>query len=173
MSTAARTRCSVRTRTHGDYHLGQVLWTGKDFVIIDFEGEPLRSVGERRLKRSPLRDVAGMLRSFDYAANVGLRQGVDLGLVADLPSAVKQLGGWARLWTAWVCRRFLDGYLGAAEGQPFVPTDVDDLRLLLDVFLLEKASYEVRYELDNRPDWVAIPLAALADLVAKFPPPES
>jgi maltose alpha-D-glucosyltransferase/alpha-amylase len=160
---------TVRTRTHGDYHLGQVLWNGRDFVVIDFEGEPARSVGQRRLKRSPLRDVAGMLRSFDYAANVGVRQEVELGLVADLQSAAKQLGGWARLWTAWVGRRFLDGYLGAAGGQPFVPADPDDLRLLLDLFLLEKASYEVRYELDNRPEWVNIPLTALAELVARFP----
>jgi maltose alpha-D-glucosyltransferase/alpha-amylase len=164
---------TVRTRAHGDYHLGQVLWNGKDFVVIDFEGEPARSVGQRRLKRSPMRDVAGMLRSFDYAANVGLRQGVELGLVADLSSADSRLGEWGRLWTAWVSRRFLDGYLGAAAGHPLIPTEPADLRLLLDLFLMEKACYEVRYELDNRPDWVGIPLHALADVVSSFPPPES
>ena len=160
---------TVRSRTHGDYHLGQVLWTGLDFVIIDFEGEPARSIGQRRLKRPPLRDVAGMLRSFDYAAHVGLRREVERGLLADVPSALDRLGAWAGLWTAWVRRQFLHGYLGAADGQPFVPGESTDLRLLLDTFLLEKTSYEVRYELDNRPDWVGIPLGALAELVAGLP----
>jgi maltose alpha-D-glucosyltransferase/alpha-amylase len=162
---------TVRTRTHSDYHLGQVLWNGRDFVVIDFEGEPARSVGQRRLKRSPLRDVAGMLRSFDYAAHVGLRQGVEVGLVADLATANNRLGEWARLWTAWVCRRFLDGYLGAIAGHPLIPSEPADLRLLLDLFLMEKACYEVRWELDIRPDWMGIPLHALVDLVSTFPSP--
>jgi maltose alpha-D-glucosyltransferase / alpha-amylase len=164
---------TVRTRVHGDYHLGQVLWNGADFVVIDFEGEPDRSVGQRRLKRPPVRDVAGMLRSFDYAAQVGLRQLVELGLVPDFATAAERLGDWGRLWTAWVGRRFLDGYLATAAGEPFIPDEEDDRRLLLDLFLLEKACYEVRYELDHRPDWVAIPLHSLADLVASFPDPES
>jgi maltose alpha-D-glucosyltransferase/alpha-amylase len=150
-----------------------VLWNGRDFVIIDFEGEPDRSVGQRRLKRSPMRDLAGMLRSVDYAAEVGLRQEVDLGLVADLATATQRLGEWGRLWTAWVSRRFLDGYADTAVGQPFLPDDPADRRLLVELFLLEKACYEVRYELDHRPDWVAIPLHALADLVSTFPAPES
>jgi maltose alpha-D-glucosyltransferase/alpha-amylase len=138
-------------------------------VIIDFEGEPARSVGERRLKRSPLRDVAGMLRSFDYAAHVGLRQEVELGLVPDLGAATSRLGDWARLWSAWAGRRFLDGYLDAAHGTQVSPADPNDLRLLLDVFLLEKVCYEVRYELDHRPDWVGLPLRALHDLIATSP----
>ncbi len=164
---------TVRTRVHGDYHLGQVLWNGRDFVIIDFEGEPDRSLGQRRLKRSPIRDVAGMLRSFGYAAEIGLRQEVVLGLCSDLANATERLGDWGRLWTAWVSRRFLDGYLATAAGEPFVPDDVEDRRLLLDLFLLEKAFYEVRFELDYRPDWVGIPLLSLADLVSNFPDPES
>jgi maltose alpha-D-glucosyltransferase / alpha-amylase len=168
----ARRIDTVRTRVHGDYHLGQVLWNGRDFVIIDFEGEPDRSVGQRRLKRSPIRDVAGMLRSFDYAAHVGLRQEVELGLVADLAAATERLGEWSRLWTAWVSRRFLDGYFATAADQPFIPADEADRRLLLDLFLLEKACYEVRYELDHRPDWVGIPLHAVARLASTFPPSE-
>jgi maltose alpha-D-glucosyltransferase / alpha-amylase len=164
---------TVRTRVHGDYHLGQVLWNGRDFVIIDFEGEPDRSVGQRRLKRSPMRDVAGMVRSFDYAAQFGLRQEVELGLVPDFATATERLGPWGRLWTAWVSRRFLDGYVATAGDRPFVPDNKADRRLLLDLFLLEKVCYEVRYELDHRPDWVAIPLRSLADLVSHFPDAES
>ncbi len=160
---------AMRTRLHGDFHLGQVLWNGGDVFVIDFEGEPARSVGQRRIKRSPLRDVAGMLRSFHYAANVALRQQVDRGLLPDLPTATSRLGQWTRLWTTYVGGCYLAGYLDAADGQVFLPSESADMRLLLDLFLLEKACYEVRYELDHRPDWVGIPLQALADLVTSFP----
>jgi maltose alpha-D-glucosyltransferase/alpha-amylase len=171
---AVRTRKieTVRTRLHGDYHLGQVLWTGRDFVIIDFEGEPSRSVGQRRLKRSPLRDVAGMMRSFHYAASVGLREQVERGSFASLAAAELRLGRWCRFWVDWMSARYIAGYLEACSGEPFVPADTSDLRLLLDLFLLEKCCYEVRYELNHRPDWVDIPLRAISDLVGVFPETE-
>lgn len=132
---------AMRVRIHGDYHLGQVLDTGSDFVIIDFEGEPARPLNERRIKHSPLRDVASMLRSFDYAAHAAGVQGANL-----------------EEWVERVSREFLDGYLNAAEGAAFLPENEEELRTLLDVCLLEKAVYEVCYELNNRPDWAAIPL---------------
>lgn len=159
-----------RTRVHGDYHLGQVLWDGEDFVIIDFEGEPSRSVGQRRLKQSPLRDVAGMLRSFEYATHVGMNELVARGHVENVETARIRLGPWATLWRDWVTGRYMTGYLTAAVDHTFVPGDPSDLRLLLDAFLLEKACYEVRYELDHRPDWVGIPLEALRELAETFSP---
>ncbi len=162
---------ALRTRVHGDFHLGQVLWNGLDFVVIDFEGEPARSVGQRRIKRSPLRDVAGMLRSFDYAVHVGLRRQVDMGLVPDVAAANERLGDWARMWRSRVGNRYVAGYLSASERHAFVPKSRDDLRLLLELFLLEKACYEVRYELDHRPDWVGIPVRALAELAPVSPGP--
>ncbi len=143
---------AVRIRIHGDYHLGQVLYTGKDFVIVDFEGEPSRSLSERRFKRSPLRDVAGMIRSFEYAAAYGLRHGPRR--TEDVPA----LQPWARLWRQWASAAFLAGYLEAAGGATFLPRDPAELATLLEFYILDKAVYELRYELNNRPDWVAIPL---------------
>ena len=147
---------AVRTRTHGDYHLGQVLYTGKDFIIIDFEGEPLRPLSERRLKRSPIRDVAGMLRSFQYAAYAALFGGV--AGITPRPEGIEALEKWAAYWTAWSSSLFLKGYLAAAVNAAFVPRAPDELRTLLDAHLFEKAMYEVAYELNNRPDWFRIPL---------------
>jgi maltokinase len=133
-------------RTHGDYHLGQALWTNdEDWLILDFEGEPARSVPERRRKRSGLRDVAGMLRSFAYAASAfEIRRGI----------AAPE--GWEN-----ECRSaFLDGYLATAEPE-LLPPGQEAIHRLLTVFELEKAVYELRYELDNRPDWVSIPVAGI------------
>jgi len=146
---------ATRIRIHGDYHLGQVLYTGRDFLILDFEGEPSRSISERRFKRSPLRDVAGMIRSFEYAAAYGLLQGPTRA--EDAPA----LAPWARLWRRWASARFLQGYLGVASGAGFLPPNPDDLRAMLDLYLIDKTVYELRYELNNRPDWVGIPLQAL------------
>jgi maltose alpha-D-glucosyltransferase/alpha-amylase len=151
----------ARIRIHGDYHLGQVLHTGKDFVIIDFEGEPTRPLGERRLKRSPLRDVAGMLRSFHYAAYGALFGLEEQGLGA---SEIERLEPWASFWHQRVSAEFVAAYDGAmraaveAGSPPLVPSEESGRRLLLDVFLLGKALYELRYELENRPGWVRIPL---------------
>ena len=152
-----------RIRVHGDYHLGQVLNTGRDFQIIDFEGEPDRPLGERRIKRSPLRDVAGMLRSFDYAARTALRDLPEHGLVArpDDPEAL----ALARFWARWVPVEFLAGYLAVAEVAPLLPREEASRRHLLDLFLLEKALYELRYEIHNRPDWARIPLAGILSLL--------
>ena len=149
-----------RIRIHGDYHLGQVLFTGKDFVIIDFEGEPMRALSERRIKRSPLRDVAGMLRSFDYAAWSSLFALQASGLIAKDDPVGR---AWSRFWYRWVAVAFLAGYLGTASGASFLPRSPETLDLMLDIYLLDKAVYELGYELNNRPDWARIPLSGLLD----------
>jgi maltose alpha-D-glucosyltransferase / alpha-amylase len=156
---------TVRTRIHGDYHLGQVLWTGRDFVIIDFEGEPARPLGERRLKRSPLRDVAGMLRSFQYATASALRFQLERGAVTAERTGYEELRGWLAYWHRWSSAAFLRGYLEAADGQPFLPSDPEHTAILLDAFLLEKAIYELGYEMNNRPEWVDIPLTGIAEVL--------
>jgi len=152
-----------RIRCHGDYHLGQVLFTGSDFVILDFEGEPARPLGERRLKRSPLRDVAGMLRSFDYANHSALLAAGERGWLTEDWSA--QLDRWGRFWKAWVGAIFLGAYLRHMEGSMLLPTDPADRSALLRTFLLDKSFYELAYELNNRPDWVRIPLAGVIELL--------
>jgi maltose alpha-D-glucosyltransferase/alpha-amylase len=160
---------ATRIRCHGDYHLGQVLYTGKDFVIIDFEGEPARPLSERRLKRSPLRDVAGMLRSFHYAVCAALRDQEMRGLLE--PEGAAKLGPWTSLWLQWVSATFLRGYLEVAGEASFVPTSREELQVLLDAHLLEKAVYELGYELNNRPDWVAIPLQGILQVLGNTAPP--
>jgi maltose alpha-D-glucosyltransferase / alpha-amylase len=150
---------AVKTRYHGDYHLGQVLITQNDFVITDFEGEPARPFAERRRKHSPLRDVAGMLRSFNYAVGTALAH-----VGAERPADLAKFEPWVRDWEAEVGRFFLTAYDEAVHGSGLLATDAS-LRGLLDLFLLEKALYEVRYELDDRPDWVAIPLYGILSLL--------
>jgi len=151
-------------RTHGDYHLGQVLWTGKDFVIIDFEGEPARPLSQRRLKRSAIRDVAGMLRSFHYAAQLTGRRHR-----STRPEDVDRIVPWVRTWDLWVQSVFLFSYLNAAATEIFVPQTHEELLVLLDAFVLEKALYELEYELNNRPDWVDIPIRGITDLLDAGP----
>jgi maltokinase len=136
-------------RTHGDYHLGQTLWRGSDWVILDFEGEPARTLVERRRKRSPLRDVAGMLRSFAYAATAA-----ELTRDAEISDD----------WEERARERFLESYLEAVDATLLPPGEAAIERLLA-VFELEKAVYELRYELDNRPDWVGIPVAGIERLM--------
>jgi maltose alpha-D-glucosyltransferase/alpha-amylase len=145
-----------RIRVHGDYHLGQVLVTEGDIMIIDFEGEPSRSLAERRAKSSPLRDVAGMLQSFTYAALTGLG-----AATLTRPDDVERLAPWAQLWENWVARTFLQAYLSATRHASFLPSSPEHLEAMLSVFVLDKALYELAYELNNRPDWVHIPLAGL------------
>ncbi len=161
--TDERIQC-MRIRCHGDYHLGQVLWTGRDFVIIDFEGEPLRPLGERRLKRSALLDVSGMLRSFQYAAATGLRELANRGTIAEEGPQFSTFAGWGKYWQQWVEGQFLGAYLEHAE-PPLIPEDPRHLRLLLDAWLIQKASYELAYELNNRPDWVRIPMEGIMELM--------
>jgi maltokinase len=141
-------------RTHGDYHLGQTLWSDKDWVILDFEGEPARPLLERRRKRSPLRDVAGMLRSFAYAATA-----------AELLNGTSAPDGWEEQARS----QFLEGYLETVDAG-LLPTGSVAVDRLLTVFELEKAVYELRYELDNRPDWVRIPVAGIQRLIEQGAP---
>jgi maltose alpha-D-glucosyltransferase/alpha-amylase len=154
---------AMRIRIHGDYHLGQVLYTGSDFVIVDFEGEPARPLEERRMKRSPLQDVAGMLRSFHYAALAPLLvpEGQDPVLVANLTRLIP----WARWWFAWVSDRFLGSYLETAANASFLPPSGEEIRELLKVHLLEKVIYELGYELNNRPEWVGLPMEGISSLL--------
>ncbi len=152
-----------RIRIHGDYNLGQVLYTGKDFVLIDFEGDPSRTYGERRIKRSPLRDVASMLRSFQYAAYAALFGRVPG--VLPKPEAAASLARWASFWSAWAGAMFLNGYLSASGDHDLLPRGEDEIRVLLDAYLLEKALSEVRVELSYRPDWAIIPLRGIANIL--------
>jgi maltose alpha-D-glucosyltransferase/alpha-amylase len=148
----------MRIRCHGDYHLGQVLFTGKDFVIIDFEGEPARRLSERRMKRSPLRDVAGMIRSFDYAAQtVLINQISSIIQKEEFPRFQK----WACFWSLWTSTQFLASYLSTTRSSRIATQTDAEIQTLLDVFLLEKAVYELGYELNNRPGWVHVPLGGI------------
>jgi maltose alpha-D-glucosyltransferase/alpha-amylase len=150
---------ATRIRIHGDYHLGQVLHTGRDFIIIDFEGEPNRPLSQRRTKRCPLVDVAGMIRSFSYAATWALHQGTIR------PEDLPELESWADSWYRWVAASYLRAYLEAASGAAWLPQEQPEMHRLLEIFLLEKAAYELGYELGHRPDWVSIPLRGMLDLL--------
>jgi maltose alpha-D-glucosyltransferase/alpha-amylase len=160
LPTGAGIPAATKTRVHGDYHLGQVLWVENDYVILDFEGEPTRPVEERRAKFSPLRDVAGMLRSYHYAAYAGL-----FAFTQNRPDDFPRVEPWAELWHQWASAAFLRGYRSAAGQAPFVPPDPAGFATLLDGFMLAKAFYELAYELNNRPDWVRIPLQGILALL--------
>jgi trehalose synthase-fused probable maltokinase len=149
----------LKTRIHGDLHLGQVLVRGDDFVIIDFEGEPARPLAERRSKASPLRDVMGMARSFSYAPEAVLRESPEPDAERRRARAV-----WAAAWTRDVNAVFRASYLAAATDAPFIPRDAGQLSLMLAFHELERVVYEVGYEINNRPDWVEIPLGGLVTL---------
>jgi len=151
---------AVKTRHHGDYHLGQVLVSNNDFQIIDFEGEPARPLEERRKKHSPLRDVAGMVRSFNYAAHAALRN-----VSGERMDNYDEMRGWAADWERRVREAFLEGYEGGVAGCPSYPEDQGQAGALIELFTLEKALYEIRYELDNRPDWVGIPVRGILGLL--------
>ncbi|HYW97086.1 MAG TPA: putative maltokinase [Bacteroidales bacterium] len=151
---------SIKSRIHGDYHLGQVLFTGKDFIIIDFEGEPVRSLSARKLKYCPFRDVAGMLRSFHYAIYMGLQNQELL-----YPGSTEFFEPWVEHWYKRVSYRFLASYLETAERASFVPRKREHIDILIRLFVIEKAIYETDYEMNNRPDWIRIPLNGLAKIV--------
>ncbi|MEP7068392.1 MAG: putative maltokinase, partial [Usitatibacter sp.] len=157
-SASAKLDGLVKTRYHGDLHLGQVLVAQDDFIIVDFEGEPGRCIAERRAKSSVLRDVAGMLRSFSYAAHAAMLRrepGADASGAGAEPLAQ---------WERDASRHFLAGYITAAQGLASMPHDQASFTALVDLFLLEKALYELRYEIANRPDWVGIPARGLVGL---------
>jgi maltose alpha-D-glucosyltransferase/alpha-amylase len=148
----------AKTRYHGDLHMGQVLVAQDDFIIVDFEGEPGRSLEERRAKTCVMRDVAGMVRSFSYAHAAATRREAP-----PTEGRSNLLSDWQR--DAVHC--FLQGYQEATQGVVSVPDDAHSFAALLDLFVLEKALYELRYEVANRPDWADIPLTGLLELDAK------
>ena len=150
---------ALRTRIHGDYHLGQVLRSKGDFVILDFEGEPARTLAERRTKQSPLKDVAGMLRSFSYAAFSALMK-----YSSRRPEDFRRLEPWAHLWEQSVSSAFLRTYCEFAKGVAVVPTEPHLFQQLLEAYVIDKAFYELVYELNNRPSWVMIPLTGILSL---------
>ncbi|HYH00454.1 MAG TPA: putative maltokinase [Terriglobales bacterium] len=164
---------ATRIRVHGDYHLGQVLFTGDDFVIIDFEGEPLRSIRERKIKRSPLQDVAGMLRSFQYAGFSVLLErqsaiasgGAAFAAGSDWSPALPATERFTAAWAAWVSAAFIREYLRTCSGASFLPQDRRTLARLLNVLQLEKAVYELGYEINNRPAWVRVPMSGITRLL--------
>jgi maltose alpha-D-glucosyltransferase/alpha-amylase len=135
-----------KIRIHGDYHLGQVLFTGKDFLILDFEGEPARAYSERRLKHSALRDVAGMVRSLHYAAYGSLFLDNQIR-----EEDIDRLIPYVEKWYHYMSGFFMKSYLSTVEGTKFIPGNVADLEILMDTFLLQKAIYELNYEINNRP----------------------
>ncbi len=148
----------LKIRCHGDYHLGQVLYSGGDFFILDFEGEPSKPLQQRTAKQTPLKDVAGMVRSFSYATYASLflfthNRAEDLE--AFLP--------WAKACEAWSSASFLKGYLAAMEGSDLVPSDRSDFFRALLPFMIDKAFYEIFYEVNNRPDWLRVPVSSVLE----------
>ncbi|HKD10363.1 MAG TPA: maltose alpha-D-glucosyltransferase [Bryobacteraceae bacterium] len=160
LGASKETDCGKRIRIHGDYHLGQVLRTKNDFVILDFEGEPARNLAQRRAKHSPLKDVAGMIRSFSYAANATL-----ITYTTRHPEDFASLEPWARLWDQTITTEFLNSYRQTLGPGALVPSSDAGFHRMLDAYLLEKAMYELSYELNNRPLWVRIPLAGILALL--------
>lgn len=152
---------TLKIRIHGDYHLGQVLFTGKDFVIIDFEGEPARPISERKIKRSVFRDISGMLRSFDYAAFHVLHLNESVVRAEDR----HQMEPWADRWSNAVGQHFLDAYFKSTEGSAIVPEDPRQREHLMNAYLMNKAVYELNYELNNRPQWVGIPIRGILKML--------
>ena len=159
-SLAELKTAATRIRCHGDYHLGQVLKTGDDFILIDFEGEPLLALQQWRVKQSPLKDVAGMLRSFSYAVYSALD-----GFAQGRNEEFQRLQPWGRFWEEWVSAAFLGSYLERAEGACFLPDTTQALEVLLEAFLFDKALYELDYEFNNRPDWIRVPLQGILALL--------
>ena len=165
---------STRLRCHGDCQLHQVLFTGKDFVFIDFEGRSDQSIGERRIKRSPLRDVASLLRSFDYAAHAALfglsyGRGRAAGAIRDEDRPA--LLPWARAWRLWTHNAFLQGYLEICGDEPFVPGHEEERNVLWRVLLLDQLLMELSKELRTRSDWLEIPLTGILEVIE--PPPDA
>jgi maltose alpha-D-glucosyltransferase/alpha-amylase len=153
----------ARIRIHGDFQLGNLLFTGSDVIIRNFDGPVGRPLSERRIKRSALRDVASMIRSLHYAAHA-----VSFGLVPGVVKGreqVARIDRWAEHWHEWVSAMFLQGYLDRSRGMEFLPRTTAEMEILLRAHLIEKALLEIAYELDNRPEWVGIPVHGLSLLL--------
>ena len=148
---------------HGDFHLGQVLVAQGDAVIVDFEGEPARSLDERRAKTTPMKDVAGLLRSFDYAAAMLPMESA----MADMPSA-EQRQAALNVWQQAATSAFLDAYRAVAEAQPNPWLRASGEQEIMDIFLIEKVAYEIGYEIANRPGWIYVPLSGLSRLARRL-----
>lgn len=146
----------MKTRIHGNYHLGEVLWAENDFFVLDFEGEASRPMSERRAKQSPLKDIAGMLRSFEYAAYEGL-----FTFTQHRPEDWERLEPWTLHWKRWIGAAFLRAYRAATEGTAFLPQDREQFQTLLRYFVLERAMQELLDELNHRPDRVRVPLRSV------------
>lgn len=155
---------ATKIRVHGDYHLGQVLRSGDDYILLDFEGEPARPLEQRRAKQSPLKDLVGMIRSFDYAAYAGL-----FAFASDDQATFDRLAPWAKTWRTWTSAAFLRAYRDAAGDASFLPRDPAVFEAILSALTLEKALYELLYELGNRPTWVRIPLQGVLGLIESGP----
>ncbi|MGH8567232.1 MAG: hypothetical protein ACREXU_04250 [Gammaproteobacteria bacterium] len=154
---------ALKTRYHGNLHLGQVLLAGGDVVFVDFEGDPARPLAERRSKHSPLRDVAGMLRSFDYAAAAALNR-----CTQERSSEADTFRDFAEGWRHEVSEAFLESYRAEAAGCASFPKDATHARDLIQLFTLEKAFHELRYEMDHRPDWIALRLEGLLEMLEEM-----
>lgn len=150
----------LRTRIHGDFHLGQVLFTGDDYIILDFEGEPESTVSARKIKHSPLKDLAGMVRSFHYALYATVVFNEKFQSIKDQVSEA-----WRQSIYKAITGIYLHGYFTTLNHHPVLPGEEDNLRLLLDLHTLEKAVYELGYELNGRPDWAIIPLRGIQYIV--------
>ncbi|HSU51347.1 MAG TPA: alpha-glucosidase C-terminal domain-containing protein, partial [Segetibacter sp.] len=150
----------IKIRIHGNYHLGQVFFTGKDVVITDFGGDPVRSFSDRRLKRSPLRDVASMIRSFRDVAYEGFLKTTHVE-----KDNINSLLPFARLWSRYMVGFFMKAYLDTVKGSSFIPSDKQDFQMMVDTYMLEKAIYDLKYELKNRPDWAVVPLKTIKSII--------
>lgn len=150
----------LKTRHHGDLHLGQILLAGNDFILIDFEGEPARPMAERGAKYCPLRDVAGIVRSISYAAAAASRK-----ISKARPASYEHMKTLTGCWEKWAQESFIEGYLSATEFCPSVPADKALFRDILALLCIEKAIYEINYEINNRPDWLEIPLNGLLEVL--------
>lgn len=150
-----------KIRIHGNFDLKQVVFTGKDLAFLDFHGDPMRSYSERRLKRSPLRDVAGLLRSMHYVAHEGL-----VTKYGHTPEEIKKLEPFAALWIHYVSGLFMRSYLDTVKGQSFIPKEKEDLKVMLETYLLEKAIYSLNYELRKRPQWLIVPVRIIKGILS-------
>jgi maltose alpha-D-glucosyltransferase/alpha-amylase len=175
-SLVSRRTSGKRIRCHGNLSLGELLFTGKDFVIVDFEGEPGRSLGERRVKRSALSDVATMIRSFHHAAagtllGDGHRRGRTPGMIR--PEDISLLEQWAATWYAWIATTFTAAYREHSDNANYLPAAADEFDQLLTDFLLERALRELSQALHERPAWAPIALRAVLQLVGEPQPSET